>query len=112
MTVTDTQRYMVSIAVLIFFGATVYIFPLHQVQTIQTAIFAVVFIIGYSCMIKEWNSPISTLTWAGLFPYGLLFFTKDDISPYLIAGWQYYIGALILLETILFLWKMRKPRST
>lgn len=108
MIITNNKRSFISVVALLLFAAVGYYMPPSQAQQAQFILFLIIFGTGYVCFTQKWNSPISAMTCMGLFAYGLLFFNKQNTSPYLVPGWKWYIGALIALEIILYLQRLRK----
>ena len=111
MIINNNKRSIISVVALLLFAAAGYYVPPSQAQQAQFIIFMIIFGTGYLCTTQEWNSPISAVTCMGLFAYGLLFLNKQNTPPYLVSGWQWYIGALIALEIFLLIWRIRKPQT-
>ncbi len=111
MTFSDTQRSVISIIALLVYGAVGYYVEPSQVQRAQYLIFMIIFGIGYTCTIRKWSSPVSVITTMGVFIYGLLFIEKQNAPPYLVPGWQLFIGALIALEATLLIWRTQRPQE-
>ncbi len=108
MTFTDTQRFVITfIALLVFLGVGLYT-PPPDAYKIQGFIFFIAFGVRFICDEFRWSSPISLLSVLSLFAYGLFFLEKYGRSPYLLSGWQWFIYGLIVMETLLFVRRIRK----